>query len=85
MTIKTCVISGCERVVRARGWCGMHYMRWLRHGNELQVKNLTDEQVREIRDAWRDGTSQAELGRRYQCGRQNINTIINRRTYRHVD
>ena len=29
----TCDIDGCESPVRARGWCGMHYMRWQTHGD----------------------------------------------------
>jgi hypothetical protein len=25
---RSCSVSGCGRPVRARGWCGAHYMRW---------------------------------------------------------
>jgi hypothetical protein len=28
-----CSVSGCDRPVRARGWCGAHYMRWRRNGD----------------------------------------------------
>lgn len=28
-----CKIDGCEKEVKARGWCGMHYMRWRRYGS----------------------------------------------------
>ena len=28
-----CVIPGCEKLARSRGWCGMHYMRWFQHGD----------------------------------------------------
>lgn len=28
----TCSVEGCERVVHARGWCNVHYKRWMRHG-----------------------------------------------------
>jgi 5-methylcytosine-specific restriction endonuclease McrA len=28
-----CSIAGCERPVRARGWCAAHYTRWLAHGD----------------------------------------------------
>lgn len=31
----TCEVEGCERVVKTRGWCNMHYQRWLRHGSPL--------------------------------------------------
>jgi hypothetical protein len=30
-----CVIDGCERTVRARGWCAAHYERWLKRGDPL--------------------------------------------------
>ena len=26
----TCAIDGCARSARRRGWCAMHYSRWLR-------------------------------------------------------
>lgn len=28
----TCLASGCERIGGTRGLCGMHYMRWWKHG-----------------------------------------------------
>lgn len=28
-----CAIEGCRRASCKRGWCGMHYARWKRHGN----------------------------------------------------
>ena len=28
-----CTINGCEKDVRARGWCAMHWLRWSRHGD----------------------------------------------------
>ena len=27
-----CSIDGCSRPVDSRGWCGLHYARWHRHG-----------------------------------------------------
>jgi hypothetical protein len=29
----TCSVLDCERPVRARGWCELHYNRWKRHGD----------------------------------------------------
>lgn len=32
---KKCSIDGCDKEVKARGWCAMHYMRFRRHGDPL--------------------------------------------------
>lgn len=32
MPKRRCSIEGCERPSRCRGWCKMHYTRWVRHG-----------------------------------------------------
>lgn len=41
MTLRPCLVEGCEGVsgVRgtARGWCSTHYQRWQRHGDPLAV------------------------------------------------
>lgn len=29
----TCSVVGCDKPHQARGWCKMHHMRWLRHGD----------------------------------------------------
>lgn len=31
--IGVCAVEGCERTVRARGWCKAHYDRWRKTGN----------------------------------------------------
>jgi hypothetical protein len=33
----TCTIEGCAKPRKARGWCTMHYKRWVAHGNPLVV------------------------------------------------
>lgn len=44
-----CSISDpdCQKPQYARGWCGMHYMRWLKHGDPLVTKLIRgDDQAR---------------------------------------
>lgn len=44
----TCSVSDCERPSRKRGWCGMHYTRWQRHGDTnvcLKPKLMMSERV----------------------------------------
>lgn len=33
--LKICKIDGCQSPVKARGLCGSHHKRWLRHGDPL--------------------------------------------------
>lgn len=35
----TCSIEECERPSRKRGWCGMHYQRWAKHGDPEFTKH----------------------------------------------
>lgn len=37
MTARICSIEGCGRKHYARGWCNMHWSRWLRHGDPLAL------------------------------------------------
>lgn len=33
MDHRTCTYPGCEKPLAKRGWCGMHYERWRKHGD----------------------------------------------------
>ena len=37
-----CEIGGCDHTTRggSNGWCAMHYMRWVRHGNTGPAQRL---------------------------------------------
>ncbi|MGB3898189.1 MAG: hypothetical protein WA973_06510 [Mesorhizobium sp.] len=35
-----CKIEGCGKPGVKRGWCGMHYQRWLRHGDTSTVERV---------------------------------------------
>lgn len=35
----TCIIEGCEKEVKSKGWCNVHYMRWYRLGDPLLSKD----------------------------------------------
>lgn len=35
MPDRTCSIDGCGKPLKARGWCNVHHMRYLRHGDPL--------------------------------------------------
>ncbi len=37
-TMKDCSIPLCPRPARARGWCRLHYNRWLTHGDPMMVR-----------------------------------------------
>ena len=32
---RICSIEGCDKPIKARGWCENHYYRWKRHGDPL--------------------------------------------------
>jgi hypothetical protein len=36
MEDRRCTVEDCQRAVYARGWCGMHYKRWLRNGSPIR-------------------------------------------------
>ena len=37
MADRICSIEDCERPVRARGWCNLHYRRWERTGDPTKI------------------------------------------------
>ncbi len=37
MPTQQCAINGCVKPAKSKGWCGMHYARWQRHGDPMAV------------------------------------------------
>ena len=49
-----CAVDDCEKVARTRGWCTMHYARWLHHGDAVNGK------TRAAPGEWRGMTCKVE-------------------------
>lgn len=58
MDKRTCSIEGCERDLRARGWCSAHWQRWRRNGDPLG--GAAGPRVRKSLD-FPDGTRQCAM------------------------
>ncbi len=43
--LKICSIENCEKPAKRRGWCGMHYTRWYRHGDPLAVSVIVGDDI----------------------------------------
>jgi hypothetical protein len=41
MTQRSCAIDACANMATRRGWCNMHYARWLKHGDPEKVISKT--------------------------------------------
>lgn len=39
--MSTCTIEGCDKPLRSRGWCEMHYARWRNNGDPLVTRRPT--------------------------------------------
>ena len=37
--METCAVRDCERQIRAKGYCELHYRRFLKHGDPMALKN----------------------------------------------
>jgi hypothetical protein len=62
MADRTCSIDGCERVVRSRGWCRMHYSRWFRHGDAEKVVRPSERKTRPTADRFWEKVDKTEGG-----------------------
>lgn len=47
MAQRTCSIDGCEKVVKARGWCSFHHFRWWRYGSPLREPKTVEQRFAE--------------------------------------
>ena len=53
---KLCSIENCDKPSRTRGWCEMHYRRWLKNGDPLIKRTFdTPEESFSARTKWQDG------------------------------
>lgn len=48
MAERTCTIHDCGGKHLSRGWCGKHYMRWLRHGDPTVSRQPGRDSGREV-------------------------------------
>src|SRR5699024_10734828 len=48
--LKTCIVEGCEKKHKARGWCNAHYRRWLKNGDPLKTEFERASSTREAFD-----------------------------------
>jgi hypothetical protein len=67
--MKMCSVSGCEKPVRARGWCSTHHQRWRMHGDPLALKispagsgTINDCGYRMLRDGGERGGQTLDFG-----------------------
>ena len=44
ITDTKCSVEGCERYCAARGWCDLHYRRWLRNG-DLESRRIVGDDL----------------------------------------
>jgi hypothetical protein len=54
-------------------------------GEKSKHAKLTDEKVREIREAYKQGATTLELGRIYGIDASGISRVVNRQTWAHVE
>ena len=52
MTNSICGVQDCKREGKKRGWCAMHYERWLRHGDPAYRKRLVMVGHSEVERFW---------------------------------
>lgn len=74
---RMCGVPGCERFIRARGLCSMHYHRWMRSQgkdspawNERRRKNYEKRRARKISNGPIDDFTNLEIFERdeWKCG-----------------
>lgn len=49
--MRECKIEGCGKPIHARGWCDIHYRRWMSHGDPFGGRTFIGEPERFYREA----------------------------------
>ena len=74
-----CLAKGCGRPAQSRGYCGMHYMRWAKHGSPDIVKPrgypVDPKKVSDIRMLRRQGYTMQQIGDRYGVSKQCVSAF----------
>lgn len=72
-----------DAVSRGRNYLGgpHEYAR----GEKIHLAKLTEESVREIRQAHAQGASQVDLGKQYNVTQATISGVVRRKTWQHVN
>jgi len=66
----TCSVGGCERASRQRGWCSMHYKRWVRNGDPEKRVLMASTGTCKVDGCTRPDGSRGYCGRHYQQWRK---------------
>ena len=76
---KECSIDACDKPVKGRGWCAMHWRRWRVNGDPLTVKQLQSEDFKlaDGRSAWDSQEYGVWCAMKARCHNKNDKAYLN--------